>query len=350
MIFYGQIVENREIVDHCFRMWLDVPEIARCALPGQFLHIRCSDSLDPLLRRPLSIHAVDQKKGKVALLYRVVGRGTSFLARKKVGEGIDLMGPLGRGFSLPVGRREKGCVEEEKGTGHAAVLGAVNIIESVAVVGGGIGIAPLFFLLQELSRKQIPVHVFFGARTRQELYLLEEIKKFGFSVHTATDDGSLGRKGTVISLLEEKLWGAKPNKEWKGREKRNYLTSELPTREFAFGRLREGSPFRPNFIYGCGPKPMLKELARLLNRLRIPGEISLEERMGCGVGVCLSCVCKVRDVKDNKDIKMNTTQTNISVCKNFLGGEARQGNVEEKFSYRRVCTEGPVFSISEVVF
>jgi len=221
------------------------------------------------------------------LLYRVTGRGTSILAQKKAGACVNLMGPLGRGFTLP----ERALTEElgEKGEKDLDTRFAKKLKNKgcIAVVAGGIGIAPLFFLLQELSLREIPINVFFGARSREELYLLEDIKNMGFCVHIATDDGSFGCKGTVVSLLEEKLK--------KGSHAR--------------------PAFKPAFVYGCGPRPMLSALARLLNGLGIPGEISLEERMGCGVGACLSCVCKARG----------------------------------KFSYWRVCTEGPVFSVAEVV-
>jgi len=295
MLVNARVVENHKVTKDCYRMKLDAPEVAQRALPGQFIHVRCNEtteSLDPLLRRPFSINAVDRKKGRVALLYRVVGRGTSFLARKRIGESINLIGPLGKGFSFSA------------------------VLSSIIVVGGGIGIAPLFFLLQELSLKNIPSRVFFGARSQEELYLLAEIEKMGFCVQAATDDGSLGHKGTVISLLKEKLCAAEALKKPRGiRPEKEHLS------------------FNPAFVYGCGPEPMLRELSRLLNELQIPGEISLEERMGCGVGACLSCVCKIKNAEKN-EVQQNK----------------QQNKVNENFIFRRVCSDGPVFSVSEVIF
>lgn len=284
-----EVVKQEMMAPGCYRLTFFSPEIALLARPGQFLHIRVTPGLEPLLRRPFSIHAVNRRTGTVALFYRVVGRGTGLLAKKKKGELLDVIGPLGRGFTLPAAGQR------------------------VALVAGGIGIAPLFFLLQTLAGLVNFVDVFLGARTAGDLLLIREVQElvnecvqkeqyfspanpqpgsFEYSVHAsrgkvmiATDDGSCGHRGPVTELLARLL----------------------PERKV-------------QMVYACGPVAMLRSVSLLLEQSGVDGELSLEERMGCGIGACLSCVCKTRQ-------------------------ENGQG-----FSYRRVCLEGPVFKASEVIW
>ncbi len=262
-----KVLKQNAIVPGCYRLDLAAPAIAGTAAPGQFLHVRCGDTLDPLLRRPFSIHAVDRERGTVALLYRVVGRGTALLAQKQKDDPVSLLGPLGSGFTMP-------------GSG-----------EKILVLAGGIGVAPLYFLLQELSRLNHRAAVFLGAPTGKQLLCARAIKALGHGVVTATDDGSEGFAGTVTALWEHLLHS-------RGDAERATI---------------------PDRVYGCGPRGMLKNLCALLKERGIPGEVSLEERMGCGVGACLSCACRTLD------------------------GE---GGIR----YRRACVEGPVFPAGEVVW
>ncbi len=256
-----EVIRQEMVAPDCYRLHLFAPEISASAKPGQFLHIRITPGLEPLLRRPFSVHAADRQKGEVAVLYRVVGRGTRLLAEKKKGETLDVMGPLGRGFTLPA-------------PGQKAAL-----------VAGGIGIAPLFFLLQTLAGLKNSVHVLLGARVAKELLLIREIGAYKPSLMVATDDGSRGRRGPVTELLRELLAERKADR-----------------------------------VYACGPTAMLKTVAALLQKHGVDGELSLEERMGCGVGACLSCVCKTSS-KDGTS-----------------------------FAYRRVCLEGPVFPARDVIW
>lgn len=255
----AKVLIQEEVAPGYCRLSLQAPEVALLARPGQFVHVRCSTSLDPLLRRPFSIHTVGREKGVVTLLYRVVGRGTTLLSQVVPGNLLSLLGPLGRGFSLP-------------GTGRKAVL-----------VAGGMGVAPLFFLLKELSRRDNLMHFFWGARSVEELLLKDDIGLEPEQVSFATDDGSYGHKGLVTDLLEPLL---------------------------ASGNS--------GVVYACGPPAMLKKVAGMLADAGVHGEVSLERQMGCGVGACLSCVCKIKEGAG--------------------------------YSYRRVCTEGPVFSAAEVVW
>jgi len=264
------VTKQEQIAPGHYRLYLFTPEIAEAAGPGQFLHVRCGNTLDPLLRRPISIHDVDRAKNEVILFYRVAGRGTALLSKSKTGDTLSLVGPLGHGFSTP-GTRTR-----------------------VAVVSGGIGIAPLYFLLQEMAGSGTSADVFLGAATARQLFFSREIMNFGHRVVLSTDDGSAGYHGTVTALFEEYI-------------RKDSNKSSMPGHS-------DG-----NMVYGCGPYGMLKRLAEIINKFGIPGEVSLEERMGCGVGACLSCACKTR-------------------------------GKESEVQYRRVCVEGPVFPAGEVIW
>jgi len=264
-LLLAEITGNSNPAPNVYVLELYAPILAENARPGQFLHIRCAAGNDPLLRRPVSIHAVNRQTGQVRIMFQAVGRGTELLAGRQDGP-LDVMGPLGRGFTL--GR--------ERQTGDPG---------GIIVVGGGIGAAPLFFLLQELAAANVAprVKVLLGAKTAEQLLAVELAAALGFKVQIATDDGSAGLHGPVTGLLEKEL--------------------KQPA----------------EFVYACGPAPMLKAVCLLLDRAGVPGEVSLEERMACGVGACLSCVCPTRED----------------------GGEE---------NYRRVCVDGPVFNAAEVIW
>lgn len=263
-----------EITD-CFEtvpgIWVTeffAPSLAQEATPGQFLHIRCGEYSDPLLRRPISIHAVYRQSGLVKIMFQVVGKGTAWLANRREGL-IDIMGPLGRGFNLY----------------NVEQAGLAGADPRLMVVGGGIGAAPLYFLLQELARADHvqQVKVLLGARTAETLLISDAARLLGFAVSVATDDGSTGHRGLVTDLLAEEL------------------------------------KQKTDFVYACGPSPMLKTLCGMLKDAGVPGEVSVEERMACGVGACLSCVCQIRDASGME-------------------------------TYRHACVDGPVFPAGEVLW
>lgn len=261
LLVQAGVVSNRELVPGHFRMVLEAPEVAAVARPGQFVHVRCAPLMDPLLRRPISIHDVDRRAGRVHLLYRVSGRGTALLAQNSKLSTLDIMGPLGNGFSLP--RPPAGIV----------------------VVGGGIGIAPLVFLVRDLVDAGNQVRFLAGFRSVRDVMALDELEMLGVDLALATDDGSAGLHGLVTDLLDAAV---------------------------------EDSNI--SFYYACGPRPMLQQVTQILARRALQGEVSMEERMACGVGACLSCACKTRD----------------------------QG--PEGFRYRHVCVDGPVFPAGEVIW
>ena len=264
-IIDAQVIEQKQIAPLHYRLHLDAPEVAALAKPGQFLHVSCGSAFDPLLRRPFSIHAVRREQGEVTIFYRVAGRGSGLLTALGPGSRVSVMGPLGRGFTLP------------------------SPVQSAILVAGGMGIAPLFFLAGELAKNNKTAQIFIGATTAKQLFFTEEISRGGHQVHLATDDGSIGYRGTVTSLLS------------------GYLAA-LP-----LGLIRQQT------VYSCGPQGMLRHLSAIINQAGITGEVSLEERMACGVGACLACVCKTKGETDN-------------------------------WQYSRVCLDGPVFPSAEVIW
>lgn len=257
MQFLAEILKNEPVAHQNYYMELYVPELAGQAVPGQFLHVRVGESLDPLLRRPLSLHQIDPKQSIIGLLYQVRGKGTEILSRKRAGEKIDVMGPLGKGFKLDF-------------TGNHAVI-----------VGGGIGVAPLYPLARELVLAGKTVTVLLGARFKEGLLAVKRFLDLGCLVEVATEDGGQGYKGYVTDILEE------------------FLVSQ-----------------KVDFVYSCGPEPMLAKVEESCIQRKIPGQVSLEAYMGCGVGACLSCACKMHDGARKK--------------------------------YAKVCTDGPVFAFGEV--
>jgi dihydroorotate dehydrogenase electron transfer subunit len=219
-----------------YRLIVIAPRVAAAAFPGQFVMVRSSSGLDPLLRRPFSIHQVLAGQ-EIHLLYKVVGRGTELFSRLQVGDTVDLLGPLGRGFPLPANG-------------------------PVCLVGGGMGIAPLTFLARELVKRRRDASgdvVLLGARTAAELTpLISDFKALGLRVQTATDDGGLGHHGYVTDLLSMVVKG-----------------------------------MAQTFV--CGPHAMMGIAATMCRDAGTPCFVSLETHMACGLGACLGCTVFAAD-------------------------------------------------------
>lgn len=226
-----KVMENKPIAKNIYQLTFYSPEIAQKATPGQFVHIKTHDTTDPLLRRPFSISGVD-KEGNCHIIYKVVGKGTGLLAQKTFGDNIDVLGPLGTGF----------C----------------TFPKSIAIIGGGVGIAPLLFLAQTTAKNPGTKKAFLGFTTKTEVFALEKLKSLGFEVFAFTDDGSFGQKGYPTDGLQD------------------YIKSV-------------------DILYACGPKPLLKEVKTIAKHTQIPAYLSLEERMACGIGACLGCAVKTKD-------------------------------------------------------
>jgi dihydroorotate dehydrogenase electron transfer subunit len=218
---------------HLFR--IETPLVAAEARPGQFLMIKVSDGYSPLLRRPISIHA--REENCLEIFFQVAGRGTEILARKSGGETLDVIGPLGKGYT--VDGRWKG--------------------RDILCVGGGRGIAPIYFLAVELRRLGANPTVLYGGKTIRDLPLRAKFEKAGITLRCSTDDGSLGYQGFVTGLAAEEI-GAR----------------------------------RPAILCACGPDAMMKAAALLALEYDVPAEFSLEALMGCGIGACWGCVKRIR--------------------------------------------------------
>jgi len=251
-----QIVSNARDTDLYFRLVLRAPQIAQRVQPGQFAHVRILPLKAALLRRPFSIFQV--AGDTFSILYKTVGQGTEVLARMGPGEELSVIAPLGHGFTVPPPGGE-----------------------TPLLVAGGYGMAAMYLLAERSPQKGI---VFVGGRRRVDILCEAEFAALGWEVRATTEDGSHGEKGLVTQPLQ--------------------------------AELRRGTAGRK--LFACGPTPMLKAVGKLAEELRVPAELSMDEHMGCGVGVCLACVIPV---------------------KSGSGWE-----------YQRTCTEGPVFDAREVAW
>jgi len=229
----AKILSNKLVGHVYYKMVLDAPYIARKAKPGQFVQIKCSDGLEPFLRRPFSIHRVN---GNIEILYEVVGKGTDILARKKEGEFLEILGPLGNGFAMP--RK-------------------TNSEPRAIIIAGGIGAAPLVYLAEELARERIKTVVLIGAKTKDAILCEKDFKKIVCEVYVSTDDGTYGCHGFVSRLFH----------------------NILKTTESRFETI----------VYVCGPHGMLKCIAEICAERNFECQVSLEEKMACGMGACLGC-------------------------------------------------------------
>ena len=247
------VLSQEQIADQIFSMCLKTEQIAKEAVPGQFISVYSNDS-GRMLPRPISICEMDKEKGALRIVYRVAGKGTEEFSCCKAGDTLDILGPLGNGFPL------ERCPEGKK----------------AFLIGGGIGIPPMVQLSKELQGE---VQVVAGYR--DELFLTEELKANG-TLYLATEDGSAGTKGNVLDCIRE-----------------NGLTADV--------------------IYACGPTPMLRAIKSYAEEHRIDCWISMEERMACGIGACLACVCKSKEIDDHS-----------------------------KVHNKRICKEGPVFHAQDV--
>jgi len=236
------ILSNQEVSPAYFRMRILTPGFAAAARAGQFVMLRPELALPTMLRRPFGIFRVGclpaeceglPPREYMEILYKVVGEGTRILSELHQGDRVELLGPLGNGFDLGAPAKEK------------------------LLVGGGIGLVPLFMLGEALLAQGSRVRLLMGGRTRDDILALTEFERSGVETYVSTDDGSLGEAGLVTKVLERKL--------------RKYPDAE---------------------VFACGPLPMLRAVADLCASLQASLQVSLEAHMACGVGACLGCVVK----------------------------------------------------------
>jgi len=247
------IISSREAMSGTYLLWLRSPQVASGAKPGQFVMVDCGEDNALPLRRPISIHQLDGDN--LALLFNTVGKGTCWLSQRQKGEAIDLLGPLGNGFSI-------------NPDSHNLLL-----------VAGGIGIAPLRFLVDRAVEQGKKVTLLVGAKCGIQL-IPEEFLPKGVTIITATEDGGQGYQGCVSELLPD------------------YANSA-------------------DQVFACGPAAMYCEIARRKETLGLEGkpiQVSLEMRMGCGLGVCYACTMKTRN------------------------------------GLKQVCKDGPVFELDDIIW
>ncbi len=237
-----KVVRQKQIADDIFELTLIGQLALNMKQPGQFVHIRISDSYEPLLRRPISICSIDQEHMEFTILYRAGGRGTKLLALKQPGDEVDILGPLGNGFPV-----------EEAAPGQTALL-----------VGGGIGVPPLYELSKQLNAKGVQTIHVLGFQSFNNVFYEKQFNELG-ETYIVTADGSYGSKGFVTDLLAQR---------------------------------------NPEFdvFYSCGPIPMLKALEQAYPDKK--GFLSFEERMGCGIGACYACVCDTTDAVAQDYVKI----------------------------------------------
>lgn len=247
-IHQAPLYSKKWIAQDTVEMVIASKALAEHARPGQFLHIHVPGHT---LRRPISIAYIDREKHRVTFIYKIIGSGTRQLSELAVGENVHVLGPSGNGFPL---RRQVGA--------------------TVLLIGGGIGVPPLYALGKALLERGVHVRAILGFQTKSFVFYEELFARLGETV-VVTDDGSYGKKGLVTDVIDQ------------------------------IGPI--------DHYYSCGPKPMLRAVMKHLETVN--GHVSLEERMGCGVGACFACVIKTAD---------------------------EQG-------YKKICQDGPVFHAKEVV-
>jgi len=250
----SKLIKKEQLKSDIFKFSLSAKEIVDVAKPGQFIEIRVTEGLDPFLRRPISIYNMDKEKGILEIIFRIQGRGTEILSRKKEGDLVDIVGPLGYGTFKFEGYK------------------------NIAILGGGIGVFPLYELAKNASKERA-VNTYLGFRDKDAVLLEEEFEKVSNKLVITTDDGSYKIHGFAINELKKDL--------------------------------EEG---KIDAIFACGPLPLLRAVKNLAKEKDIPCQISLEEKMGCGLGVCLGCAVEVAE-----------------------GG------------YKHVCKQGPVFDSNKVI-
>lgn len=250
------VLSQRSLGNDIYDLVLQTKDIARAAKAGQFVSVYSNDK-SKLLPRPISLCGIDREKGTLRLVYRVTGQGTGTeeFSRLKEGDTVKLLGPLGNGFTVESGKK-------------------------AFLIGGGIGVPPMLQLAKEMKAAGENLQVVMGYRNA-DTFLLDEFEAVA-ETFVATEDGSLGTKGNVIDAIKNEKLNA-------------------------------------DVIYACGPTPMLRALKNYAEENNMVCYISMEERMACGIGACLACVCKSRD----KDAHSNVNN-------------------------KRICKEGPVFNAKEV--
>lgn len=258
-----KILANEQVAQDHYLLRCVCPEIAESALPGQFIHVLISQKSALLLRRPFTIYTVEDDQ--ITILYQRIGAGTDVLSHLNCGDLVRVMGPLGNSFCIPPN------------------------LDPAIVVGGGAGIASLMLHAAALRKLGVRTLGLVGSINAARLLTVEDLGAIDVETYISTDDGSIGHHGFVTEVLTQIL------------EQPQVYELHNPV------------------VYACGPHGMLRAVTKISRSYRVPTQLAMENRMGCAMGVCLGCVCKIRTSD---------------------GG----------FEYQRVCTEGPVFDAEDIVW
>ena len=266
-IYIGEVIRHDEVKRDFFLMKIKMPAEFDEPMPGQFVMIRIAGLNDPFLSRPISIYSFTKGKSSrsIELLYRVIGKGTQILAGLIKGSQVEISGPLGGSYTIDPSKK------------------------NVVFIAGGIGVAPLSLLAHYLCKtachKSDAMTFYLGAQNAESLVGLEQLRKYCCNIIVCTDDGTQGEKALVTTAFQKDI---------------NKYSQE------------------DTVIYACGPKPMIRSLSGMLNEKYLC-QVSLEERMACGVGACVGCVVAIKNEQGEK-------------------------------AYKRVCADGPVFELKDVIW
>lgn len=231
-LIQAKLLKKEKLKEDIVKFSMDIGDVAREIKPGQFIEIQVSEETEMFLRRPISVYNVEKEKGILEVIFRTQGKGTLTLAKKEEGEIVDIIGPLGHGTFKYEGYK------------------------NIAILGGGIGVFPLYELAKN-AKKEATINTYLGFRDSSAVVLEKEFSSVSDSLVVATDDGSYGAHGFAINILKEELKSKKIDA-----------------------------------IFACGPLVMLRAVKNLAKEEGIACQISLEEKMGCGFGVCLGCAVK----------------------------------------------------------
>lgn len=255
----ARLVKKEELKPEIFKFSVKAEEIVKTAKPGNFIEIKVNNEIEPFLRRPISIYNIDKENGILEFIFQIKGKGTQILSNREEGEIIDILGPLGYGTFK------------------------YDDYKKLAIIGGGIGVFPLYELAKSAQKEGKIINTYLGFRNKDLVVLEKQFNNVSNELIITTDDGSYGQKGFSIDFIKKDIESGNVDS-----------------------------------IYACGPLPMLRAIRQLAIEKNIPCQISLEEKMACGLGVCLGCA-----IKTSK-------------------------STEEAPEYWHVCKAGPVFQAKDV--